>query len=119
MPPKKTTLSGMKAASFISIVVGLFLLIQNLSGATIDQTFTYDRVNRLTADSGAGYTYDAADDLLTITVKVLDQGAASLELEQQAWRADTLLAEGSVRVGCVDGVTLRPRRIPKQVLDAL
>ena len=59
------------------------------------------------------------DDLLNITVKVLDQGAASLELEQQAWRADTLLAEGSVRVGCVDGVTLRPRRIPKQVLDAL
>ncbi|HOF52557.1 MAG TPA: 4-hydroxybenzoyl-CoA thioesterase, partial [Rhodoferax sp.] len=43
----------------------------------------------------------------------------SLELEQQAWRGDTLLAEGRVRVGCVDGVTLRPRRIPKQVLDAL
>jgi acyl-CoA thioester hydrolase len=59
------------------------------------------------------------DDLLTITVKVLDQGAASLELEQQAWRGDTLLAEGRVRVGCVDGASLRPRRMPKQVLDAL
>ncbi len=59
------------------------------------------------------------DDLLTITVKVLDQGAASLELEQQAWRGDTLLAEGRVRVGCVDGATLRPRRMPKQILDAL
>ena len=59
------------------------------------------------------------DDLLTITVKVLDQGAASLELEQQAWRGDTLLAEGRVRVGCVDSTTLRPRRMPKQVLDAL
>ncbi len=83
----------------------------------------------LKADTGAIFVvaevnlrYLAAaklDDLLIITVKVLDQGAASLELEQQAWRADTLLAEGSVRVGCVDGVTLRPRRIPKQVLDAL
>jgi len=59
------------------------------------------------------------DDLLTITVRVLDQGAASLELEQQAWRGDTLLAEGRVRVGCVDAVTLRPRRMPKQVLGAL
>ena len=83
----------------------------------------------LKADTGAIFVvaevnlrYLAAaklDDLLIITVKELDQGAASLELEQQAWRADTLLAEGSVRVGCVDGVTLRPRRIPKQVLDAL
>jgi len=59
------------------------------------------------------------DDLLTITVKVLDQGAASLALEQQAWRGDTLLAEGRVRVGCVDSETLRPRRMPKQILDAL
>jgi acyl-CoA thioester hydrolase len=58
------------------------------------------------------------DDLLTITVTVLDQGAASLELEQQAWRGDTLLAEGRVRVGCVDGTTLRPKRIPLQVLNA-
>jgi acyl-CoA thioester hydrolase len=59
------------------------------------------------------------DDLLSITVKVLDQGAASMELEQQAWRGDTLLAEGRVRVGCVDGGTLRPKRIPKRVLDFL
>jgi acyl-CoA thioester hydrolase len=59
------------------------------------------------------------DDLLTITVKVLDQGSASLELEQQAWRGDTLLAEGRVRVGCVDGETLRARRIPPQVVSAL
>lgn len=83
----------------------------------------------LKADTGAIFVvaevnlrYLAAaklDDLLIITVKVLDQGAASLELEQQAWRGDTLLAEGRVRVGCVDSTTLRPRRIPKQVLDAL
>ena len=59
------------------------------------------------------------DDLLTITVKLLDQGAASLELEQQAWRGDTLLAEGRVRVGCVDSTTLRPRRMPKQILAVL
>ncbi|MFZ3126870.1 MAG: tol-pal system-associated acyl-CoA thioesterase [Rhodoferax sp.] len=59
------------------------------------------------------------DDLVVVTVKVLEQGQASLLLEQQAWRGDTLLADGRVRVGCVDAASLRPRRMPQQVLDAL
>jgi acyl-CoA thioester hydrolase len=59
------------------------------------------------------------DDLVVVTVKVLEQGQASLLLEQQAWRGDTLLAEGRVRVGCVDAASLRPRRMPQQVLDVL
>jgi len=52
------------------------------------------------------------DDLLTITVAVAEQGKASMQLVQQAWRGDTLLTEGRVRVGCVSATTLRPRRIP-------
>lgn len=59
------------------------------------------------------------DDLLTVSVQVVEQGQASMLIAQQAWRGETLLAEGRVRVGCVDGVTLRPRRIPTQVMDAL
>lgn len=59
------------------------------------------------------------DDLVVVTVKVLEQGQASLLLEQQAWRGDTLLADGRVRVGCVDAASLRPRRMPQQVLDVL
>jgi acyl-CoA thioester hydrolase len=59
------------------------------------------------------------DDLITVTVKVAERGQASMLLQQQAWRADALLAEGNVRIGCVDGGSLRPRRMPKQVLDAL
>lgn len=55
------------------------------------------------------------DDLITVTVKVVEQGKASLQLEQQAWRDQTLLAEGRVRVGCVSASTLKPRRIPLQV----
>ncbi len=55
------------------------------------------------------------DDLLTVTVQVLEQGKASLQLQQQAWRGGTLLAEGTVRVGCVHASTLKPRRIPVQV----
>jgi acyl-CoA thioester hydrolase len=59
------------------------------------------------------------DDLLTVSVQVVEQGHASLQMAQQAWRGDTLLAEARVRVGCVDGASMRPRRIPVQVLQAL
>jgi acyl-CoA thioester hydrolase len=59
------------------------------------------------------------DDLLTVTVKVLEQGAASMRLEQRVWRGDLLLVEGQVRVGCVDEVKLRPRRMPQVVVDAI
>lgn len=55
------------------------------------------------------------DDLLTVGVQMLQLGRASMELEQQAWRGDTLLAEGRVRVGCVNAVTMRPCRIPDPV----
>jgi acyl-CoA thioester hydrolase len=59
------------------------------------------------------------DDEIAVTVAVSELGAASMVLEQQAWRGDTLLATGSIRIGCVDGVTLRPRRIPAQVVTAV
>lgn len=55
------------------------------------------------------------DDLITVTVRITEQGRASLQLEQQAWRGDTLLVEGRVRIGCVSAATLRPRRIPEHV----
>jgi acyl-CoA thioester hydrolase len=59
------------------------------------------------------------DDLLTVTVKVLDVGKASIALEQQAWRGDVLLAQGTVRVGCVNASSLRPCRIPALVATRL
>jgi acyl-CoA thioester hydrolase len=59
------------------------------------------------------------DDQITLTVKVLESGRASLRLLQQAWREDALLAEGRVRVGCVRGSTLKPCRIPQQVIAAM
>ena len=59
------------------------------------------------------------DDLLTVTVTVAEQGRASMLLEQKVWRGDTLLAQGQVRVGCVDTQTLAPKRMPVSVLDAL
>ncbi|MBA3057340.1 MAG: tol-pal system-associated acyl-CoA thioesterase [Gammaproteobacteria bacterium] len=59
------------------------------------------------------------DDLIQVTVKVVAQRQASMQLEQQAWRGDTLLATGLIRVGCVQATSLRPRRMPEQVLAAL
>lgn len=59
------------------------------------------------------------DDQIALTVKLVEQGRASLHLEQQAWRGATLLAEGRVRVGCVRASTLKPCRIPEPVIVAL
>ena len=72
------------------------------------------------ADTQVRYLAPAKlDDLLTVSVVVLELGAASLQLQQQAWRGDTLLVQARIRIGCVDAQTFRPRRIPAQVLDAL
>jgi acyl-CoA thioester hydrolase len=59
------------------------------------------------------------DDVVTVTVKVLECGKASMQLEQNAWRGVVLLSAATVRVGCVDAATLRPRRMPQEVLHAL
>ena len=55
------------------------------------------------------------DDELTVTVELHERGSASMKIRQQAWRGDTLLAEGEIRIGCVDQGTFRPRRIPNEL----
>ena len=59
------------------------------------------------------------DDLLQVNAGLAEAGRASLLLGQQAWRGDTLLADGQVRIAFVDAGTLRPRRIPTPLLAAL
>jgi acyl-CoA thioester hydrolase len=59
------------------------------------------------------------DDELLITVRLGHTGTASMKLAQQAWRGSTLLAEGEIRIGCVDDGTFRPRRIPIEVTHAI
>jgi acyl-CoA thioester hydrolase len=60
------------------------------------------------------------DDELDVTVAVRHTGAASLTLQQQALLADgALLAEGEVRIGCVDAGTFKPQRIPKPILERI
>ena len=59
------------------------------------------------------------DDLLHVTVNLQHHGAASMTIVQQAWRDTTLLAEGDIRIGCVDDGTFKPRRIPQEVIETL
>ena len=60
------------------------------------------------------------DDMVEVTVEVVQAGAASMRLQQQAWReapaGAELLAEGTIRIGCVDPATFKPRRIPMDLL---
>ncbi len=65
------------------------------------------------------------DDLLHISVMPVETGRASMTLQQQAWRhnaepaAPTLLCEGRIRIGCVHADSLRPRRFPDQISQAI
>jgi len=59
------------------------------------------------------------DDVIDVSVAVTRLGEASLTVAQQALRAGELLAAGSIRVGCVDLGTFRPRRFPNDILSAL
>lgn len=86
---------------------------------------------RMLEDSGAMFVVAATsvrylrparlDDLLDVTVTLGNAGLASLNIEQQIWRSSTardgpLLAEGSIRIGCVEHGTFKPRRIPSEIL---
>jgi acyl-CoA thioester hydrolase len=59
------------------------------------------------------------DDLLQVSATLREAGRASMTITQQAWRGDELLAEGDIRIGCVDAQSFRPRRIPPTLTDRL
>jgi acyl-CoA thioester hydrolase len=59
------------------------------------------------------------DDLIEVTVAVCHAARVSLQLDQQALRGSELLAEGTIRIACVDAPTLKPRRIPEGILRLL
>ena len=59
------------------------------------------------------------DDVLRITAHLSQSGRASLIIGQQAWRRETLLCEGQIRIGWVHAQTLQPQRIPTSILERL
>ena len=64
------------------------------------------------------------DDQLLVTARILEMGRSSFTMEQQVQRLTTpasakeveLLCGASVRIGWVDGVSLKPARIPNNIL---
>ena len=59
------------------------------------------------------------DDSIEVTVELREAGRASMWISQQAWRGDTLLAEGEIRIGCVERATMKPQRIPVPLSEAI
>ena len=59
------------------------------------------------------------DDVIDVSVAVVHLGQASLEIAQEARRAGELLADGTIRIGCVELGTFRPCRIPNDIRLAL
>lgn len=68
------------------------------------------------------------DDALWVTARVQDAGRVSLTIAQQvllrgdapsSGQPESLLAEGTIRIGWVDASTLKPGRIPAAILEKL
>jgi len=59
------------------------------------------------------------DDVVDVSVDVVHLGQASLHLAQRARRAGELLAEGTIRIGCVELGTFRPCRIPNDIRTSI
>ncbi|MBB1601217.1 MULTISPECIES: tol-pal system-associated acyl-CoA thioesterase [Variovorax] len=62
------------------------------------------------------------DDELLVTVELRQTGSASAIIAQRVLSKEeqpSLLCEGTIRIGWVDGLTLRPARIPAHVAGTL
>ena len=59
------------------------------------------------------------DDELQITVLPSPPRHVTLTLAQSAVRGETTLVDSRITIACVDAATLRPRRIPDPLIEAL
>ena len=74
----------------------------------------------IVADTSVAYRRPARlDDELVVSVRLLQAGAASLVIAQDARRGDDLLAEGRIRIGCINARSFRPCRLPPSLLETL
>ena len=78
------------------------------------------------ADAALRYLRPARlDDELVVTARLQEAGRAGMVLAQQAFliepdtAARTLLCEGTIRAGWVDAQTMKPARIPSDILQKL
>ncbi|MDD3609262.1 MAG: tol-pal system-associated acyl-CoA thioesterase [Halothiobacillaceae bacterium] len=93
--------------------------------------------DRLAADDGVLFVVSRVvveykrparfNDLLQVTARPLSVGRASLQFEQEILRGDAatandgprVLSTASVRIACVDALTLRPRPMPVSMQELL
>ena len=59
------------------------------------------------------------DDELIGTAKVIASGASHMTMEQCVMRGDELLCKGEVKIVCVSKDGMKPKRLPKDIRDAL
>jgi acyl-CoA thioester hydrolase len=94
-------------------------------GYSQEQLRTERGTGFIVTDASISYRRPARlDDLLDVTVGLTRVGQASLQIAQQAFRivpdgTNELLADGTIRIGCVELGTYRPRRIPTEILQSI
>ena len=59
------------------------------------------------------------DDELIVTATLEKAGRASMTIFQQAFVKDTLLCEGTIRIGWVQVADMQPHRIPQNIVESL
>lgn len=59
------------------------------------------------------------DDELLATASVIESGASHLTMQQLIFRDDELLCRGQVKIVCVGKGSIKPKRIPKAMRQAL
>jgi acyl-CoA thioester hydrolase len=59
------------------------------------------------------------NDLLRVSVEVMETGKASIKFEQNITRGKELICRGEVRLACVDAGDFRPRAIPAKVVASI
>ena len=59
------------------------------------------------------------DDELIVTARLQKNGHASMTILQQTLIKNTVLCEGTIRIGWVNATSLQPARIPKNIIKSL
>ncbi len=84
-----------------------------------DYIFNHD-VMFVVRDAAVRYHLPAQlDDELTATAAILALKGATMRLRQTIRRGDQLITEGEVTIACVDRQGVKPRRIPKDMVQRL
>ena len=59
------------------------------------------------------------DDELIVTARMQLCGRAAMTIHQEVLLRNTLLCEGTIRIGWVDAASLQPGRIPQNIIESL